>query len=208
MALQTPHSSAPASSSTTSPPDSGTASTEPGFSLGASPPLILAFLAVGMFVISMLVFFGWRRLTAGRRRWMDPTTTPPARFGEIPKLWDVWSPSKQPRETGTAEWHSIQPLAATVWKDTPLRANSDGPRHETLVAAASAHLRRRYRSRRSDESSSDAKLAQNSRPPVQLQIAVTIAMPCQNSIASRTDPDEQPLDYSIGLYEVPWKTTD
>ncbi|KAF5379122.1 hypothetical protein D9615_006080 [Tricholomella constricta] len=37
-----------------------------GFSPGASPPLILAFLAVGLFAISMMGVLGWRRVQLGR----------------------------------------------------------------------------------------------------------------------------------------------
>ncbi|KAJ7472170.1 hypothetical protein FB451DRAFT_315283 [Mycena latifolia] len=214
MALQTEvHSSTPTSSSTGSAPDptntnSDSDSTEPSFSFSSSPPLILAFLGVGMLGIAMIVFFGWRRLTAGRARWIEPAEAALASFGEPPKLWDVWSPHEQ-QWTDTAEWQKIQPLAATVWDYTPLPVNNHGvPRHETLTAAAFAHLRRRYRNRRrSDESFvMDAKLA---RPSVRLQIAVTIAMPFPDfSSSSQTEPDEQPFDYSIGLYDMPWTETD
>lgn len=103
-----------------------------------------------------------------------------------------------------------QPLAATVWDDLPLAdsepANDDTPQYDTLLATAFAHLRRRYQNRRSDESiAMEAKLAGNTRSPVRLQIAVTIAMPSQDF--PRTESDE-PLEYSIGLYNMPWKKTD
>lgn len=107
MALQTEvHSSTPTPSSTSSTPDptnTGSGSMQPGFSLSASPPLILAFLAVGVFGVTMLGFFAWRRLT-GHGRWVDPPDIVRPGFGETPKLWDVCCP----REAHVAEWHGIQ----------------------------------------------------------------------------------------------------
>jgi len=157
----------------------------------------------------MVVFFGWRRITAGRTAWVVPHDI--VSVGEPPKLWDVWSPRERPQEAVTAEWHNIQPLAATVWDSTPLPVppNNNTPRHHSLAAEALAHLRRRYRSRREDDVALEAKLSHPD-PFVRLQIAVTIAMPCPDfaSYSSRTEPDdEQPLEYSIGLYEMPWKKT-
>ncbi|KAF7360588.1 hypothetical protein MVEN_00790200 [Mycena venus] len=217
MALQTETHSPPSSTSAVSsapasspsdPADAG------GFSLSASPPLILAFLAVGMFAISMVVFFGWRRIAAGRVAWVVPPDN--ISIGETPKLWDVWSPRERAQEAVTAEWHNIQPLAATVWDHTPplpVPVNNDTHRHHSLAAEALAHLRRRYRRRRAsqDDVALEAKLNPVD-PLVRLQVAVTIAMPCPDftGTASRTEPDdddEQPLEYSIGLYETPWKKT-
>ncbi|KAJ7640714.1 hypothetical protein DFH06DRAFT_620405 [Mycena polygramma] len=212
MALQTKtesQSSTPTTSSSTSAPPTTTTdsdSSDSGFSLSASPPLILAFLAVGMFAISMVVFFGWRRMTAGRRVWTTPSVV--VSVGEIPKLWDVWSPGERPV---AAEWHSIQPLAATVWDATSLHApavRDTSRNHSTFAAAAVAHLRQRYRRRRPQEDVAMEAKMPSAASPVRLQLAVTIAMPSPESAGSsqRTEPDEErPLDYySIGLYEIPW----
>lgn len=57
-----------------------------------------------MFAISMVVFFGWRRMTAGRRNWVAP---PVASVGAPPKLWDVWSPWERD-EAVAVKWHNIQ----------------------------------------------------------------------------------------------------
>jgi len=211
MALQTEtHSTTPTPSSTSTgsapDPTSTESDNSSGFSLKGSPPLILAFLAVGMFAIAMIVFFGWRR----RDRWANPPTAPTPGVGAPPKLWDVWSPHERAREGNSAEWKNIQPLAATIWDDTPVPVlvNHDLPDHDTMLAAAFAHMRRRYRHHRSHENiAMDAKLAQ---PLVRLQIAVTIAMPSPDfaGTSSRTEPDDDLLDYSIGLHEIPWKKTD
>jgi hypothetical protein len=105
-----------------------------------------------------------------------------------------------------------QPLAATVWDEypPPAPANNGPPRHHSLVAAALAHLRWRYRRRGSQDGTAlEEKL--NHDPLVWLQVAVTIAMPCPDYVgdSSRTelDDDEQLLEYSIGLYEMPWEKT-
>ncbi|KAJ6459711.1 hypothetical protein C8R47DRAFT_131457 [Mycena vitilis] len=201
MALQTKTESQSSNltpSSAAAPPPTTTDSdpSDSGFSLSASPPLILAFLAVGMFAISMVVFFGWRRMTAGRRAWTTPSVV--VLVGDIPKLWDVWSPVERPV---AAEWHSIQPLAATVWDATslPAPAVDDASRsHSTFAAAAVAHLHQRYRRRRPQEDVAMEAKMPSAASPVRLQVAVTIAMPSPDSASSsqRTEPDEErPLDY-------------
>ncbi|KAJ7315015.1 hypothetical protein DFH08DRAFT_425317 [Mycena albidolilacea] len=212
MALQTmDHTSTPsapseaAASSTTTTTDSG--SSDSGFSLSSSPPLIIAFLAVGVFAISMVTFFGWRRMTAGRV-WAVPAPT--VSIGETPKLWDIWSPRERPH--CAAEWYNIQPLAAAVWDESPppASANNGPPRHHSLVAAAVAHLRGRYRRHGSQDGTALGE-KMNHDPLVRLQVAVTIAMPCPDFVgdSSRTElnDDEQLLEYSIGLYKMPWEKT-
>lgn len=73
--------------------------------LSASPPLILAFLAVGIFGIAMIVFFGWKRIRGDRRTWPPPDVlVPKPGFGELPKLWDLPSVIQQ---ADMAEWHDI-----------------------------------------------------------------------------------------------------
>ncbi|KAJ7255854.1 hypothetical protein B0H12DRAFT_525306 [Mycena haematopus] len=196
MALQTEvHTTSSSSSSAQSaspvPTTTGSDPTDTGFSLSASPPLIIAFLAVGLFAISMVVFFGWRRMNAGRTTWA--VTADNALIGETPKLWDVWSPRERPPKALTAEWRHIQPLAATV-----------------LAAAALAHLRRRYRRPTSQAGVILDEKLNRDELLVRLQIAVTIDMPCPDIVrdSSRTEPDDgSPLEYSIGLYEIPWKKT-
>ncbi|KAJ6588615.1 hypothetical protein B0H19DRAFT_1057763 [Mycena capillaripes] len=207
MAFQTePHPSSTAASAPSNTPTDD--NSDPGFSLSASPPLILAFLAVGMFAISMVVFFGWRRMTAGRRVWVAPEV---GSVAATPKLWDVWSPRERD-DAIAVTWCNIQPLAATVWDDTPpihVPATNDTHRNHSLAAAALAHLRRRYRRRPPQEDIAiEAKLP-TAASLVRLQIAVTIAMPTPDSPSnpSWTESDEEPLDYSIGLYEMPWKKT-
>ncbi|THV04727.1 hypothetical protein K435DRAFT_159921 [Dendrothele bispora CBS 962.96] len=101
------------SSTSSSPPTQ----TSPGgdindnfFTPGSSPPLILAFLAIGLFSAAMVAVFGWRRVHTGRalarygmmdplgRHMGDGAGTGNGRkkvvdYGEPPKLWDLWTGS-------------------------------------------------------------------------------------------------------------------
>ncbi|KAK7462810.1 hypothetical protein VKT23_007390 [Stygiomarasmius scandens] len=78
------------------------------FTPGSSPPLILAFLAIGLFSAAMVAVFGWRRVHFGRATtpflMMDPLGRQvggatlngrrrPVDYGEPPKLWDLWTES-------------------------------------------------------------------------------------------------------------------
>ncbi|KAG6828601.1 hypothetical protein H0H92_007342 [Tricholoma furcatifolium] len=89
-----------ASPSDTVIPGSPNATTNAGFSAGASPPLILAFLAVGLFGMSMIGVCGRRRCQLLRVRTHDEDDQPwmpdesfiprkPAIIGPTPKLWDL-----------------------------------------------------------------------------------------------------------------------
>ena len=56
------------------------------FSLGASPLTIVAFLAIGIFIISIAVVFGWRRVQNQRSIAAEIRA-----LEDVPKLWDLWS---------------------------------------------------------------------------------------------------------------------
>ena len=68
------------------------------FSPRGSPPLIIAFLAIGLFSIAMLLVCGWQRVRVASG-WILPTTATGRaggrgnfkgeRLGEKPQLWDV-----------------------------------------------------------------------------------------------------------------------
>ncbi|KAF9446484.1 hypothetical protein P691DRAFT_803904, partial [Macrolepiota fuliginosa MF-IS2] len=69
-----------------------------------SPPLILAFLAIGIFAAAMIAVFGWRRVHFGSfqfegargngRRFGSTSTSDSSaegsKLGKKPVLWDVW----------------------------------------------------------------------------------------------------------------------
>ena len=75
-------------------------STQSTFSPSSSPPLILAFLAIGLFSAAM-VFVFWRRMQVNRGPWRLATAMPlnniegslyfnlPIVSTDAPKLWDL-----------------------------------------------------------------------------------------------------------------------
>ncbi|KAF8548970.1 hypothetical protein OG21DRAFT_1515699 [Imleria badia] len=89
-------------------------------SSGGSPPLIVAFLAIGLFIVAMLGVFIWRRMSQSRRAQHRPITTNrrprPVSLGEKPILWDVWAdPHVQERPPMEAtRWEYITPVAAIL----------------------------------------------------------------------------------------------
>lgn len=70
------------------------------FTLNGSPPLVAAFLGIGLFTVAMTVVFAWRRI--GRGRLLVQPVRPAARtakkaivLGEKPALWDLWTRRKE-----------------------------------------------------------------------------------------------------------------
>jgi hypothetical protein len=74
---------------------------------GTSPPLILAFLAVGAFFATMLTLFGWRRV---RARSFEGTATPGFSLESKPILYDYWTNTTHPdsRRDKEITWQDIQ----------------------------------------------------------------------------------------------------
>ncbi|KAI1785198.1 hypothetical protein LXA43DRAFT_1100543 [Ganoderma leucocontextum] len=125
-------SAAPSSTTTTSSDGSGGTF----FSSGGST-LILAFLAIGLFVGGLLVMFSMRRYvsrnrrrmrawqTSGERSWgWDPATllmdmnSPTRRqedFGEKPELWNVRVATTS--RTWAGDWEKATPIAISLYAD-------------------------------------------------------------------------------------------
>ncbi|KAF7316151.1 hypothetical protein MIND_00133300 [Mycena indigotica] len=176
-----------------------------GFSLSASPPLILAFLAVGIFGFAMASFFLWKRWTERRN---VPTTTnlEDIRPVEPPKIWDLWCSF----DTQTKEWASIQPLAATIWDRTPSPSSASSARVREEQASVSTGMVEtlRHRFRRPQQSTTLAseeppKILTESSSNFRLQIAVAIVMPELDSLSTKADKLSG-VEYAIGLFETPW----
>ncbi|KAF5379123.1 hypothetical protein D9615_006081 [Tricholomella constricta] len=76
-----------------------------GLTSSTSPPLIIAFLAIGIFTVSIMGILGWRRtqirraLTqGGDAQWLEfplgPNAAPDSdvgAFGRRPRFWDLWT---------------------------------------------------------------------------------------------------------------------
>lgn len=63
----TSSSTAPSGTSTSNDDDNHGNSNNNSLQIGGSPPLIIAFLAVGLFIAALVAVFGWRRVVLGRR---------------------------------------------------------------------------------------------------------------------------------------------
>lgn len=97
LGSQASSTSTPSETSTSAAAASTTTSANSGiFTANSSPPLIVAFLAIGLFMAATIAVFGWRRmyLSRGMAIAHHGRVTPGGRgdrFGEKPKLWDLWT---------------------------------------------------------------------------------------------------------------------
>jgi len=188
-----------------------------GFS--PSPPIIVGFLAIAMFIISMAVVFGWKRIQieSGIR------AHGVRREEEIPKLWDLWSNQKMGGMESDLRWDNIkvralsspftharihtalQPIAATTIPE----GEHDPPASIGIPPIQPSSQAARPRRAVSD----DSDVQMNSNSAVSLQVAIAIAMPSQHRQTpvgyvrdcqgGPVDLDDR-FDYTIGLYRCPW----
>lgn len=84
------------------------------FGANESPSLVVAFLAIGLFMVVMAGLFGWRRMRRGRlvvqparpvRLRLRPGKKPIA-IGEKPTLWDMWT-RRDSEVTIDLKWENI-----------------------------------------------------------------------------------------------------
>ncbi|KAF8962572.1 hypothetical protein BDZ97DRAFT_1920386 [Flammula alnicola] len=130
MALQTEtHTSTDSAPANTAPPPPNDVQ-HTAFSPAGSPPLILAFLAIGLFSAAMIIVFGWRRIQLGRAFTVGgipinhaASTNRTNILPNKPKLWEpwyadevTWSQVSGNTEKGAGyydgEWANMLPLAA------------------------------------------------------------------------------------------------
>jgi hypothetical protein len=83
------------------------------FSWSGSPPLIVAFLTIGLFVLAVIGVCGWRCISPshGVVRQPDTTNRRPTSIslGKRPILWDVWADAGVGKNSpvGAARWENI-----------------------------------------------------------------------------------------------------
>lgn len=83
------------------------------FSTKGSPTLVVAFLAIGLFTMTMAVLFGWRKMNRGRLLVQParPARVRPGKnpivLGEKPTLWDVWTRREEEEATIDLKWENI-----------------------------------------------------------------------------------------------------
>lgn len=100
-----------AHATSTSTSNAGDGNNGQGLGVTGSPPLIVAFLAVGLFMAAMITIFGWRRMVFGRGFVIQPIERDrffamSEYFGEKPELWDLWSRSPV-GSTDQLEWKQV-----------------------------------------------------------------------------------------------------
>jgi hypothetical protein len=100
-----------AHATSTSTSNAGDGDNGQGLGVTGSPPLIVAFLAVGLFMAAMITIFGWRRMVFGRGFVIQPIERDrffamSEYFGEKPELWDLWSRSPV-GSTDQLEWKQV-----------------------------------------------------------------------------------------------------
>ncbi|KAG7448760.1 uncharacterized protein BT62DRAFT_1074300 [Guyanagaster necrorhizus] len=185
------------------------------FTPGSSPPLILAFLAIGLFAAAMIAVFGWRRIqfssTADPRADVDERLR---HLGQRPKLWDLWTRKRETSSDAQA-WEAIMPISAAI-SDSDTKPQADH-RHSKGGNVSFLPL---LRSRPDHGDSSSLKDVGDSES-ADVQVAVAVAMPSppstkRLSVAPSTTSGKEPekivdetvlLEYSLGLCStrIPWR---
>ena len=91
------------------------------FSMNGSPPLIVAFLAIGLFTVSMSAIFAWRRMRQGRSRIAIGAGTAALRpmkkqvnLADKPMLNEVYTTTVEGLLLGDLRWEQVMPFAAIL----------------------------------------------------------------------------------------------
>ncbi|KZT69211.1 hypothetical protein DAEQUDRAFT_283965 [Daedalea quercina L-15889] len=213
-----PTASATGSTTSTSTSSSGGG---PSFSANGTAALILAFLAIGLFVGGMVAMIGLRRRALGRaQRWMTSETPTPVwahdypeaedssgrdtgarrkkkrEIGRRPKLYDIYAPAKGIEPTS---WQCTLPISARrILQCTPPTTSMLEPQD----VAQGAHHRWHF------DALSLFHWSPGPTPPsppvappqetVPVEVAVVIAMP------SPVGEEYPRLDYGLGLTRLSW----
>ncbi|KAF8814671.1 hypothetical protein BYT27DRAFT_7249719 [Phlegmacium glaucopus] len=146
MSLSLPGAQQPATQTATAEPNLGT-DTPSSFTPIKSPPLVLAFLAIGLFSGAMIFVFSWRRIQL-RRGWSFITVVPlnnmnantanhsdvesPIVYLTRPNLWDLTSERSGDKKGPEVDirWINLMPLSAKTVLDSPIVTAADKPRQQ------------------------------------------------------------------------------
>ncbi|PCH35129.1 hypothetical protein WOLCODRAFT_133744 [Wolfiporia cocos MD-104 SS10] len=197
------------------------------FSANGTPALILAFLAIGLFVGGMLAMFGLRRrmVNYGPRRWF--ASEPPAEalsagwaidlqdaigpsrasgrkkkdVGKPPLLWDMCAADN----SDSMSWKDITPISARCIPQDGAENQSQCVNNTPLTHPPESRLFHNIPLdpfgllHRSPAVPDAPPPTAVPPPPRALQVAVVIAMP--------TPPhsDAVALDYTLAVAELPWR---
>jgi len=182
-------------------PTSGFTFGGPKTNPAGSPPVILAFFAIGVFVFSVVVVFGWKRVHEARvQRSGFEVQGRGQNVTEVPKLWDLWRDQLLQKEQDV-RWDNIKPVAATIVCED----------EKSPLASKSVDIRWWQAYRPPRPVGVDIKADPTSPPLASLQVAIAIMMPFQQSGNRQIPKPDDPqtgsggrLDYTIGLYSCVW----
>lgn len=169
-------------------------------STSGSPPLILAFLAIGLFSAALIFVFGWRRLQLSRgwrftvvtvnhnRSVVELPTSTINVDSVVPKLWDIRNEGKLTwgKDEGNVKWVNLMPLSATEVLALPTTGESIiEPPHprpldsflHTIPTLNRFNSRRNNRPSLSRHDSEKKESEADDKVKVTMQVAVTIVLP-------------------------------
>ncbi|KII87778.1 hypothetical protein PLICRDRAFT_54823 [Plicaturopsis crispa FD-325 SS-3] len=193
----TPTASATASADSSSGDDDGLITPPQG-----SPPLILAFLAVGIFGAAMIGVLGWRRFRFGRGPPLAQQADIQTRstgLGAKPELWDVWI---EPSQSAEYKWADLVPISVQKLSHGPPTCPSPpNPLPSGLGISARPPMSRLFQPQRHDEKKEKDNIVPEGNASTRLQIAVAIAMPSPRRHIC--EPGDE-LDVALGLVDMPW----
>jgi len=203
---------------------------------GTPGPTVLAFIAVGFLGCCVLALFIWRHVhrRIAPHEYMPGFARGASGFGmvmrnrkgigEKPVFWDLKTDFAGGKESENDTWEGIMPVSVIIRREdvrtqaevvdttignasrvTPMAANPRSPWHGGLGIIHQV-----------DSIHSDAEHSNKLRDGTELpsfesreiQITVTIAMPCKPAGGDEShgggDPDGLGLVYALGAYERPW----
>lgn len=111
---------------------------------GSSPPIVVAFLCVGMFGVGIIAILGWRRQF--NRLWYSPVDIPTASAPDLslrPELWDVWVRQHVPGLLGMYEFKVEHSQLRMKFNDkscrNPYVAQHLMGKHQTCISRRTPH---------------------------------------------------------------------
>ncbi|KAH7923088.1 hypothetical protein BV22DRAFT_1106280 [Leucogyrophana mollusca] len=205
------------------------------FTSNGSPPLIVAFLAIGLFMVAMAAVFGWRRVNGNRGLLVHQVRAArpgkkPVVLGEKPVLWDMWTRRAASTAIEDVRWENVMPFSAVLHCPVeppipsppikPLDPPPLPPPAPNRLAQTVTALQHYFRplpplstTSRPDNSLSPASPREGITlsEGAWVQVCVTIAMPSQvdrQPSSSCNFAEEELLEYCIGTVDVPWSEDD
>ncbi|KAI9465314.1 hypothetical protein BJY52DRAFT_1246482 [Lactarius psammicola] len=192
----------PSSSTAASTPAATSTSSSSSSSPGASPPIFVGFIGVGVLLLCLVSLCVWRRLI-GRNYPFTPGYDPNAArrpqndnnpANGRPEMFDAWTGE---RVSDGPKWEESLPFSVTILTGTESDRTSDDAFRRGKAGKYRTNSARGKKKEKEDPGSSD------------LQVAVLVAMPSPFHTQSHDGVDQKTSgsslrgELAIGLVEVP-----